>query len=97
MTDLLNNPAVQGGIAPFLVALLISVIFVRLSTLSGFALIAGFVTTVLLTTGLSFDPLTSTRKITLILLIAPFIGLFLDLLKLELECLPGRYLSRLPR
>ncbi len=85
MDEILNNPAFQGGVAPFLVALVFAGVFVKARTLAAFSLVAGVVTAVMLTTGLQFSPLTSTRKIVLILLVIPFIGLLLDALQAELE------------
>ena len=80
MDELLANPAVQGGIAPFIVALIIAGLFLRINLLAGLAIVAGFVTTVALTTGISFDPLTSTRKITLLVLIIPVLAIILQLI-----------------
>jgi hypothetical protein len=60
--ELLNHPAVQAGLAPFLVALLTAELMQRLR-LSGLAIIAGFAVTVYLTSGFGYEPLTSTRKI----------------------------------
>ena len=76
-TSLLEHPAIQSGVAPFLCALLISGIFYRFSTLAGLSIVAGFIVSVFLSTGFSFDPLTSTRKITLLIIIAPVMGVLL--------------------
>lgn len=62
MHALLNHPAVQAGLAPFLVALLTAELLQRLR-LSGLALLAGFAITVYLVSGFAYEPLTSTRKI----------------------------------
>jgi len=78
-TSLLEHPAVQSGVAPFLFSLIVAGIFYRVSIVSGLAIIAGFVISVLLSTGFAFDPLTSTRKISLIILIAPILGVILTL------------------
>jgi hypothetical protein len=43
MEGLLSHPAVQGGLAPFVVALIVVLLFQRLS---GLAIIAGFAVTV---------------------------------------------------
>ena len=78
MQDLLNHPAVQGGIAPFIVGLVVAALFAPIR-LAGLSAIAGFVVTVYLVGDLSFDPLTAKRKIVLVGLIAAFAGLVLDL------------------
>jgi hypothetical protein len=62
MQELLNHPAVQAGFAPFLIALIVSELFLRIR-LSGLAVIAGFATTVYLVSDFGFEPLTATRKI----------------------------------
>ncbi len=62
MQDLLNHPAVQAGFAPFLIALIISELLLRVR-LSGLAIIAGFALTVYLVSDFGIEPLTSTRKI----------------------------------
>lgn len=62
MHALLNHPAVQAGLAPFLVALLTAELLQRLR-LSGLAIVAGFAITVYLVSGFAYEPLTGTRKI----------------------------------
>ena len=83
MENLLNNPVIQGGVAPFIVALLIAGIFMKVRILAALAIPAGVLTAVLLTTGFHFDPLTSTRKIILLIMLTPLIGLVLDLFHAE--------------
>jgi hypothetical protein len=82
MTDLLANPAIQAGIAPFVVALVLALVLRPLGWFwSGLALAAGVLATVQLTVGIQFLPLTSsTRKITMLILAAPLVGLAADLL-----------------
>lgn len=80
MDELLANPAIQGGVAPFLVALVIAGLFLRLNILAGLAIAAGFVTTVMLTTGIAFEPMTSTRKITLLVMVIPVLAIVLQLI-----------------
>lgn len=77
MHALMNHPAVQGGLAPFLVALIAAELFQRLR-LSGLAVIAGFATTVYLVSGFAFEPLTATRKIVLLGLAASILGALLS-------------------
>lgn len=80
MQELLNHPAVQAGLAPFLVALIIAELFQRLK-LSGLAVIAGFAITVYLASDFSFAPLTAARKIVLLGLCSTLLALPLGLLK----------------
>lgn len=74
MQALLNHPAVQGGLAPFLAALIAAELFQRLR-LSGLAVIAGFAVMVYLVSGFAFDPLTASRKIVLLGLLAALLAL----------------------
>ena len=77
MEDLFNHPAVQGGIAPFVVALIVVLILHRVR-LGGLALVAALATTVYFVAGFTFTPLTATRKIFLLGLAAPVIGVLAD-------------------
>ena len=77
MQELLSNPAVQGGVAPLLAALVVT-LALRPVRLAGVSLIAAFIVSVHLVSGLQFTPLTVTRKIVLIALVAPLIGLLVD-------------------
>jgi hypothetical protein len=82
LQELLNNPAVQAGFAPFLVALITAELFQRVK-LSGLAIIAGFAVTVYLASNFSIDPLTASRKIVLLGLISAALGLLLSLMRLS--------------
>jgi hypothetical protein len=84
LETLLTHPAVQGGVAPFLVALIVVALFWRVH-LSGLALIAGFITTVYMVNdySLSFEPLTGERKIILLGLGASVVGVVLMQLRGE--------------
>lgn len=79
---LLNNPAVQAGLAPFLAGLITAVLFRRIK-LSGLAIIAGFAITVYLASDFTFAPLTSVRKIVLLGLTGAVLALLLTLLDLR--------------
>jgi hypothetical protein len=81
MSALFEDPMVQAGLAPFLVALVLAllVVRVRLPGLPGLALVAALITTLWLTTGIGFTPLSASRKVVLVVLLAPMIGLVLDL------------------
>jgi len=75
-TSLFDHPAIQSGVAPFICALVVTGLFYRIRLLAGFAIIAGFIISIMLSTGFAFEPLTSTRKITLIILLAPLVAVF---------------------
>src|SRR4051794_17065541 len=77
MRDLLDNPAVQAGVAPLIVALVIATILLRWRV-AWLAIIAGFATMVALSTGFSFTPLSASRKVLLLTLAAPLVGVVLD-------------------
>ena len=76
MQELLNHPAVQGGLAPFVIALIVAELLLRLR-LSGLAVIAGFAVTVYLVSDFSIEPLTSARKIVLMGLLSSLLALTL--------------------
>jgi hypothetical protein len=82
LQELLNNPAVQAGLAPFLVGLIAAVFFRRIE-LSGLAIITGFAITVYLASDFTFEPLTSVRKIVLLGLISAVLALLITLLNLR--------------
>jgi hypothetical protein len=77
---LLDHPAVQAGLVPFVVALITAELFQRMR-LSGLAIIAGFAATVYLVSDFNFEPLTATRKIVLAGLIGTLLALPFNLLK----------------
>jgi hypothetical protein len=77
MQELLANPAVQGGAAPFVAGLVVAVLLGRFR-LGGLAVAAAFATAVYFIAGFSFTPLSVTRKIILLGLAAPLAGVFVD-------------------
>ena len=77
MDDLLQHPAVQAGVAPLLVGLVVAAALWR-TRFAWFALVAAYATAVMLSTGLALQPLTAGRKVTLAVLVAPFIGAAVD-------------------
>ena len=77
MDDLLQHPAVQAGIAPLLVGLVVAAALWR-TRFAWFAVVAAYATAVMLSTGLTLQPLTAGRKVTLVMLLAPFIGAAFD-------------------
>lgn len=78
MDDLLTHPAFHGGVAPFGVALLVAISLKRLR-LAGLAVPAAFVTCMYLVSGLDLVPLTATRKILLLGVLAAAAGVVCDL------------------
>ena len=69
MDTLLNNPAVQAGVIPFVVALIVVLALRPVGRFAvGLAVMAGFLTAVALTAGFTFPPKTSTHKIVLLAL-----------------------------
>lgn len=80
LQELLNHPAVQAGVAPFIVALITVELFQRIR-LSGLAIIAGFAVTVYLASDFNVEPLTAVRKIVLLGLISALLALTLTLLR----------------
>ncbi len=80
MNELLSNPLFQSGVAPFVVTLLLGLILYRtIGFWAGIAVVAGFYVSAWLVTDLKLFPLTSTRKILLLGLVALAVGLIFDL------------------
>jgi hypothetical protein len=79
LRELLNHPAMQAGLAPFLVALITAELLQRIR-LSGLAIIAGFAITVYLASDFTIEPFTASRKIVLCGLISAALGLLLSML-----------------
>lgn len=77
MQELLNNPAVQSGIAPFVAAVIAAAMFRRIG-LSGLAIVTGFAVTVYMASDFNLSPLTSSRKIVLLGLSAALVGMLVD-------------------
>lgn len=78
MHEWLSHPAVQGGVAPFVVAL-VATLLLRPFNLSGLAVTAGFGVAAYLLNGLTFEPLTATRKIIVVAGAAMLIGIVVDI------------------
>src|SRR5437588_12500419 len=70
--ELLNHPAVQGGVAPLAVALVIATLLAR-THFAWLAIVGGYAPMIALTTGFQFSPLTASRKILLLGLIVPVV------------------------
>jgi hypothetical protein len=77
VNDILNHPAVQGVAAPFVAALIVALVLGHVR-LAGLAVVAAFATAVFFVAGFTFTPLTATRKIILLALAAPIVGMLAD-------------------
>lgn len=77
MKDFLANPAVQGGLAPFVAGLAVA-LALQPVRLGGLSALAGFATCAYFVSGFQFTPLTATRKILLLAIIAPLVGVLID-------------------
>ena len=77
MEEFLANPAVQGGVAPFIVSIVVALALQPLR-LGGLAIAAAFLTCMYLVSGLQLAPLTATRKLLLLGMAAPLVGLLVD-------------------
>jgi hypothetical protein len=73
----LNDPMVQASLAPFLAGFLVALVLFKLR-LGGLAAVAGFCTTAWLIGELQFTPLSAKRKMMLVALAAPALGLLAD-------------------
>jgi len=76
--DLLNNPAVQSSVAPFLAGLVVAGALFAIR-LGGLAAAAGLFATVYLVGDFTLEPLDSKRKLVLVAMAAPVLGVIADL------------------
>lgn len=84
MPALIENPAIQSGIIPFVIALFALLVLRPLKGYwAGLALVIAFYSGVYLVVGFQFTPLTSTRKLFLVGIGATVLGLILDNVKLD--------------
>ncbi len=82
MTELLANPAVQAVAAPLVVALVVAAALAR-TRLAWLAIVAGYATMIALTTGFGLTPLSMSRKVLLLVLLAPLAGLLADAVRVR--------------
>jgi hypothetical protein len=73
----LDHPAVQSGVLPFVVALVAALALRRVGA-AWLAPTIGYAASVALATGIAFVPLTAGRKVLLLALVAPLVGLAVD-------------------
>lgn len=79
MNELLANPAVQAGVIPALIGLLLGAALMRTRFMVAVPLVA-FLAVVALALGLSFEPMTTVRKVVVCTLAAGAVALLLDAL-----------------
>lgn len=77
IVNFFDHPAVQSAVAPFIAALFVVLVLHRLR-LGGLALVAAFYVAVWLISDFVFEPLTTMRRIVLISLVAPLLGVCVD-------------------
>ncbi|HEY9397533.1 MAG TPA: hypothetical protein VIQ28_07915 [Burkholderiales bacterium] len=77
LSEFFGHPVVQSGVVPFFAAFFVVMVLHRLR-LGGLALVAAFYIAVWLISGFALQPLTITRKIILISLITPLLGVLID-------------------
>ena len=77
MNDWLDNPAVQAGLVPFVVALVLAALLARTRLLAA-AAFSGLVVVVALTIGLSLEPLSSVKKLMLSAAFVTLVSLALE-------------------
>jgi hypothetical protein len=78
LRNMLNHPAVQGGLAPFAAAFAV-VLALFGARLGGFAIAAALGTAAYLIGGFAFPPVSAQQKILLVALAAPAVGVVADL------------------
>jgi hypothetical protein len=81
MAELLQHPAVQAGIAPLLIALIVVAALWRTRWV-WLAVVAAYATAVSLSVGFELQPLTAGRKVTLLIVLTALAGALLDLVRL---------------
>jgi hypothetical protein len=75
---LLEHPAIQAGVVPLVVALIVAAVLCR-TRYAWLAIIAGYAAMIALTTGFSFTPLTASRKLVLVVVLSAAAGMAADL------------------
>lgn len=94
MDDLLQNPAIQAGIAPFVLALPLAFLLAR-TKLLGLAQLAGFLVLAGLAIGFSFESLTALKKLVLLAVGSGVAVLVLELLPVRSSALRWAVLALL--
>ena len=87
MNEWLEHPAVQGGVAPLVVALIVSTLLSRTS-FAWLAIVAAYLAMLVLSGDLAFVPLTAARKVMLVGFGAAIAGFVLDSRRAPYRWLP---------
>ncbi|WP_455376645.1 hypothetical protein [Kaarinaea lacus] len=86
MSNLLSNPAIQSGVIPLVVAIIVALVLKRFGGFwSGLSFGIAYYLSVYLAAGFQFFPLTSTRKILILGIIAIALGLIVDSNKIKIK------------
>ena len=86
MSNLLSNPAIQSGVIPLVVATIVALVLKRFGGFwSGLTFGIAYYLSVYLAAGFQFFPLTSTRKILILGIIAIALGLIVDSNKIKIK------------
>ena len=86
MTAVFNSPEIQTGVLPFVIACIVGLLLRRrYQRWSGAGVIPGFIISALLINGFNFTPLTGTRKIILITVLAYIVALLFELFAKHLQ------------
>jgi hypothetical protein len=79
MQQWLDHPAVQAGVVPLAVALVVAAALSR-TRWAWLGILSGYAAMIAMSIGFSFSPLTAARKVMLVGLLAPLVGGFADLM-----------------
>jgi hypothetical protein len=82
-----DHPAIQGGAAPLVVALVVAFALAR-TRFAWLAIAAGYATAIALSVGFAMSPLTVARKTVLVGLLAPLVAAGLDLMPRPSRTIP---------
>ena len=82
MIELLDNPAVQAAAIPFVVALALSFLLAG-SRYLVVAVVSGFVVVLALTVGFSITPMTSVRKLVVVVAVSAVLALAIEIARID--------------
>lgn len=84
MSDLLSNPAIQAGVVPLIVGLVLALLLLK-TRFMALAVVAGLLAVLALTIGFSIEPFTSVKKLVAVVLVATCIALALEASQMQLR------------
>lgn len=94
MNELLSNPAIQSGIIPLIVAIVVALVLKRFKGYwAGLSFVIAYYLSVYLTVGFQLYPFTSTRKILIVGLVGVVLGLLVDAKKINKQYLYATLLA----